>query len=682
MGITGDNPIRRREDDALRRLGMAQSFAQQVLALDVACGAVVGVLGPWGSGKTSFVNLAREEFTQAGVPILDFNPWMFSGAEQLIESFFVELSSQLKVLPGFAEVGKGLEEYGEAFSGMGWLPLVGPWIERASGAAKVLGKVLQNRKQGIGSRRAAVDKALAELGKPVVVVLDDIDRLSTNEIRDVFKLVRLTASFPNIVYVLAFDRERVEQALGEQGVPGRAYLEKILQVAVDLPVVPFEVLNQQILSAIEGALEGIEKQGTFDEQLWPDVFMEIIRPLIRNMRDVRRYAAAIHGTVRGLEGQIALADVLSLEAVRVFLPDVFKLLHSVLSPLTNVGGDRGESESTKAQIDSLFEAAAPQRDVVRAMIERLFPAGQQYIGNMHYTADWRPRWLRERRVAHDDILRLYLEGTAGEGLKAFTDAELAFKNMPYLDEFDLYLRSLDPARLEDVIASLENFEDQFSSEHVVSGTIALLNLLPDLPERERGFFQLDASMVVSRVTFRLLRSLKEPVAIEAAVAAILPQLNTLTSKMSILHQVGHRENMGHKLISEAAASRFENAWREEVLSTPFEVLIKEPDIGWVLMFANQATAPSAPPLVLDESPVLTLALLRSAKSNTLSQAMGNRAVKRSPRLAWDFLVKLYGDEDILRERIEDANRTFREDKDGIFELATKYIEGWRPDRHE
>ena len=30
-----------------------------------------------------------------------------------------------------------------------------------------------------------------------------------------------------------------------------------------------------------------------DESVWPDVFFEIVRPLIGNMRDVRRYAAAI-----------------------------------------------------------------------------------------------------------------------------------------------------------------------------------------------------------------------------------------------------------------------------------------------------------------------------------------------------------------------------------------------------
>ena len=172
-----------------------------------------------------------------------------------------------------------------------------------------------------------IQAALRELQKPIVVVIDDIDRLDTREIQDVFKLVRLTANFPNVIYVLAFDRRRVEEALGEEGIPGRDYLEKIVQVGIDLPSVPVEVLNQATLSAIDAAIAPIENVGPFDEDSWPDVFMEVVRPLIRNMRDVHRYCAAISGTVRSLNGQISLVDVLALEAVRVFLPDVFQQLH-------------------------------------------------------------------------------------------------------------------------------------------------------------------------------------------------------------------------------------------------------------------------------------------------------------------------------------------------------------------
>ena len=91
--LPGDNPIGNHGDDLLERTGVADPFARQVLALDASEGATVGVFGPWGSGKTSFVNLARCTFKRANVPVLDFNPWMFSGAEQLVERFFAELST-------------------------------------------------------------------------------------------------------------------------------------------------------------------------------------------------------------------------------------------------------------------------------------------------------------------------------------------------------------------------------------------------------------------------------------------------------------------------------------------------------------------------------------------------------------------------------------------------------------
>jgi predicted KAP-like P-loop ATPase len=490
MTLAGDIPIRRAEDDALGRAPLAEAFAEDILAIDASEGVVVGVLGPWGSGKTSFVNLARQRLKAAGVEPLDFNPWMLSGAEQLVASFFIELASQLKMRPGLESVGKGLEDYGEAFSGLGWLPLVGPWIERGRVASKAIGKLLQRRKEGIGDRRTKLSNRLAELKQPIVVVLDDIDRLSTAEIRDIFKLVRLTASFPNVIYVLAFDRTRVETALEQQGVPGRDYLEKILQVAVDLPVVPHQVLTKEVLAAVDEALTGIEDAGLFDKEAWPDVFMEIIRPLLRHMRDVRRYASSVRGTVRGLDGQVALADVLALEAVRIFMPDVFAQLSDAREGLTSTTGLGASTSQERAQlkvpIDKLLEAAGERRDVVEALITRVFPAGSHYVGGSHYSADFARRWLRERRVAHPDILAIYLERVAGESLQAFTAAERAWTLLSERDALDTYLRSLDRNSLQDVVSSLENYEDEFREEHVVPATTVLLNLLPELPERQQG----------------------------------------------------------------------------------------------------------------------------------------------------------------------------------------------------
>ena len=679
--LSSDRPIKKPEDDALGRLKPASSFATQVLSLDASEGVVVGVLGAWGSGKTSFVNLAQALLEESGVAVLEFNPWMFSGADQLMQSFFIELSAQLKIRPGMAEVGQRIEEYGETFSGLGWLPLVGPWIERGRVVTGIVAKSLQRKKEGVKASQSRVREALNKLSAPIVVILDDIDRLSTPEIRDVFKLVRLTANFPNVIYLLAFDRYRVEQALGEQGIPGRDYLEKILQIGVDLPAVPDNVLNSQIFKAIDGALEGIENPGHFDSELWPDVFMEVIKPLIRNMRDVRRYATSVNGTVRDLEGQVALVDVLALEAVRVFLPDVFHRLRLSVEGLTatnNGFGARDESPHLKEQIESLVEAGDDQAECVQNLIRRLFPGGERHLGGAHYGGDWTNRWLRKRRVASESVLRYYLERVVGEQLQAFSDAESAWAVINDKDAFESYLESLPVERMQDVISSLEAYEEEFGTEHVVPGAIVLLNLLPKLPDRQSGMFHLDASLVVGRVVYRLIRTIKGPEDVEQVVKEILPQVKSLSSKQQLITMVGYREGAGHKLVSEAAAQNFEAEWRAEVRSASPEDLERETDLLRTLLLAKREAGPNEPEPALPNSTRFTYAILASARSEVKSQSMDSRFVHRKPRLAWNILIEVYGGEGRLREQIDALKASPPDDVDDLLELADKYISGWRP----
>lgn len=677
-----DNPIRTPAHDRIGRARAAEHFATSVLRLDAGEGLVVGVLGPWGSGKTSFVNLSRPAFENCAVTVLDFNPWMFSGAEQLVQSFFSELSAQLKLKPGLAEVGKGLEEYGDIFSNLTWLPVIGPWIERGQDLAKLVGGVLQRKKEGVAGQRAKVDKALRELRSPIVVVLDDIDRLNTSEIRDIFRLVRLTANFPNIIYVLAFDRRRVEDALSEQGIPGRAYLEKILQLGFDLPAIPDHVLNQQVLDCLNAELDGLPNMGNLDQKLWPDVYMEIVRPLITNMRDVRRYTAAVGGTVRALDGQIALADVLSLEAIRVFLPDVFHRMPTAVAALTTPSDGsyraRDVHDHLKAEIQALIDCAGAKASVVTALIERLFMAAQRHISGMNYGGEWSRQWLRERRVAHPDILRLYLERVAGEGLLAFNQAEIAWGLMPDADAFSAHLNALDRDQIVDTIASLEAYEDEVTPERVLPGVVVLLNMIPTLPEKERGMFDLGTQMAVGRVVYRLVRSQNSEAFVERLVRDALPLLETAFAKLTLVQMVGHREGIGHKLVPEEVAKEFERTWRAAFLELDVDALAGEPELLRSFLIASREAEAHEPPAVVPADVRVTRRLLLSAQSESRSQAMGSRAVTKSARLAWKVLVDIYGTEEVLRQRIDELRVVSFEDCSELLQLADRYLGGWRP----
>lgn len=453
-----------------------------------------------------------------------------------------------------------------------------------------------------------------------------------------------------------------------------------------MPAIPDQTLSGQLLDALNGVIAGIESPLYLDKEAWDDIFFEIIRPLILNLRNVRRYAATVHGALNALNGQVALADVLALEAVRLFLPNVFAKLHSAVNSLTNTDEDTvlriGDSDQFKRQIDDLVKTDESHSTIIKSMIHRLFPAAQRHIDESHYGSEWRKEWIRKRRVAHVDVLRCYLERFMGDGLLAFTDAEIAFIHMKDANEFEAYLRLLDKSLLQDVIESLVTFEDQFNPEHVVPGTVTLLNLLPEIPKQQNGLLSIDSRSTVGKVTYRLLRCLENQVSVERVVRQILPCLTSLYAKMVLIWQVGYRDGSGHELVSEEFASVLEKEWFNEVRSTSNNDLAKEYYLYIICYRVISDADSSGESFVVDADPELTLALLKSARSVVFSQSIGNRTVRQSPKLEWEGLAKIYGDLATLNERVMALWETHPEGEEELLELAKCYVVGSLPDRDD
>ncbi len=688
MAVSGDNPIENQEDDVLGRSAVAAVIAEELRTIDASEGYVAAIMGPWGSGKTSLVNLVRQELTkEPALAVLDFNPWMFSGAEQLVDFFFRELSAQLHLRKGTLDsIATEVEAYGDLLTPignvldiLGIVPFAGGWIRGARGVAGAVKKFQERRRVSISEQRTKLAKKLRGLDQPIVVVVDDIDRLQTSEIRDIFKLVRLTASFPNVIYLLAFDRMRVEEALTETGIDGRNYLEKIVQIPVDIPAVPETVLITQLGRELEHSLSDIPDLTRFDTDRWPDVLAEILRPVIRNMRDIRRYAASTRGAARTLKGDVELVDVLGLEAVRIFLPDVYTRLIEAQEALTRTSYDTG-SDELKEQVSRILTAAGEHKAVAHAVIVRLFPAGQRYVENMQYGPEWPRIWLKARRVAHQDILKLYLERVPSEGLLAFTDAENAFAILSDEQALDAFLRSIRVERLEDVIAALGTYEGDYPPEAVPVATVVLFNLLPNLPERPRSMLTfVDARLVVTRVVLRLLRQLPGPEDVERVVRDVLPRISTLSCRFDLVTLVGYRENAGHKLISAATAEELEIELAEAIRGAAPSQLAKEGELLRLLLWAQDKLPEGEKVLETFNDRELNGKILLAARHEVRSQSMGSRAFKRETRLAWDALITLYESEEVLRRAVEALNEP---GTDGALTetaaLAQRYLTGWRP----
>ncbi|MCK5805803.1 MAG: NTPase KAP, partial [Lentisphaeria bacterium] len=153
--------------------------------------------------------------------------------------------------------------------------------------------------------------------------MDDIDRLERDVLRLLFRMVRLNADFPNVTYVLAFDRLVVERNLDEEnGVRGRDYLEKIIQVSFDIPEPEPETIHRILFAEMDVVLESL-KTRPLDQHRWGNVFHSGFKEHFRTIRHIKRYANGLRLTLAPLAEEVDLVDFLAIELIRVFHPEVY-----------------------------------------------------------------------------------------------------------------------------------------------------------------------------------------------------------------------------------------------------------------------------------------------------------------------------------------------------------------------
>ena len=198
-------------------------------------------------------------------------------------------------------------------------------IPGASPTAAVAGVVVDKWTEtpSLLSQRDRLRRTLQTLKSRIVVIIDDIDRLERNETRELIRLIRLTSDLPNVVFLLAFDRRHVASSLGETESDGQQYLEKIVQVSYNLPVIREPVLPAMYFARLDELVlkRDLERP---DREVWGRVFSEIVRPLLSNLRNVKRFLYSLPVTLDMVGKEVELADLLGLEAIRILRPALFE----------------------------------------------------------------------------------------------------------------------------------------------------------------------------------------------------------------------------------------------------------------------------------------------------------------------------------------------------------------------
>lgn len=466
--------------DLLERARFSALLAEDILAAPSAGGFVFAVMGPYGSGKTTVLEQVRVALIEKAT-VVSFEPWMVGSAEQLIGRFFETFAASMKrsARREIRDLAERAEKYGQLagpLSDAVGLALDLSTAGLAGRAKKVARSLLDATKTDVEGERAALVKALGAADSKWVVFIDDVDRLTSAEIREVIRLVKNVADFPNTVFVLAFDRWNVEHALSATVRDGREYLEKIIQAPHDLPAVPPHVVRGIIGREVTDALSRRGLQMTqADEDRWAKLYELGVVPYLRTLRLAHQWANVAPLRAAAAGPDTSLPDVLAIEALRVFEPDLFAHLDlsEVLAEYTSLVdsiSERHADERRERVKQAMDHAARPE--VAQALLIALFPQMALYLTGEAISRDSRED-RRLGRLASDKAYWAYATATERDRgpIPALLDA------MDDEDTVKLLLDAINAHQLDRVLDELRDHVGDFTSSAAAPFARALCSQL-------------------------------------------------------------------------------------------------------------------------------------------------------------------------------------------------------------
>jgi len=390
-----DRALEEEAKDQFGFVGMAKRLAPSIIDASKSDGMVIGLEGRWGSGKTSLLNFLRAELSPArerGIHTITIAPWLNGDTSPLVTSLLEPMAAILKAREEqltevddelgnatkekVAEVGRLLRAYGpKTARRIASVANVAGYLlpgAQALGGALEAGANVVEEALPLGPTASELKQKLAhkmqELNVGFIVILDDLDRLEPAQAVEVVRLVRSVADFPNVVYLMCYDREILSQALqaGLNVRDGDLFLQKIVQLTFNIPLPePFDLRTQfrDEAKAIYTEATGQDLDGALLDDLKSAVDREGMG--LSTPREVKLALNSIRFVFPQVKDDVYFPDLCRLHLIKTTNYKLYKWIEIYLSVRSVlVTRDATVSKDEKAQMGKELKLLLPSSDVI------------------------------------------------------------------------------------------------------------------------------------------------------------------------------------------------------------------------------------------------------------------------------------------------------------------------------
>ena len=353
-GFLTDHPLTEEEEELSGWTSQAQALTQKLLATDTTRAAFsLGIVASWGEGKSSFMGIMQRYLQQAQreVIVMHFNPWLYDKEAQLTKVFFEELRRTLA--PYSSKLSTSIDIYADLLLAVdnGWL--------------KFAHQLLRLSQRSTTEQFDKLSQEIQKLGRKVVIFIDDVDRLTREELMELFNLVRNSSNLPCLYFVLAYDKSYVLKTLQSDGEHMTRYPEKILQEEYPLP----KLTPDKMWTVLERCLN----KTAFGEEFLTQLKDKPINlPYhLTTIRMVKRMVNAFSSRYEQLRDVgVALFDLFIFELIYYVYPSVYDYLKEMYQAHTN-----NRKRETPSIWDTSDDQVYLRQDWPQTLSQNLFERG-------------------------------------------------------------------------------------------------------------------------------------------------------------------------------------------------------------------------------------------------------------------------------------------------------------------
>lgn len=232
----------------------------------------IAITGEWGAGKSTFLSYLNDSLKDC--ICINFDPWSESSTNVIYDLLD-------RIEHGISQKDTGLGKTFRRYVEKVHVTNVTSWFGLVVLAIR---NFFDHETES--QRRTNLKEALKVQKKPIVVFIDDSDRLPNDLFLKVISVIRGIGDFPNLVFIVAFDQQRANNKLKDSG--GQDFMCKLFNVIHPLQPIDDAVLENELISNVSEILidnpQNIESFKEIAREALSGISIKSYLPTLREMK--------------------------------------------------------------------------------------------------------------------------------------------------------------------------------------------------------------------------------------------------------------------------------------------------------------------------------------------------------------------------------------------------------------